>query len=108
MTDSDEIILSHRIRQLEQELETLRLQQKALKEERLASSKASSAVADLPLELHEYVRYGRQMIIPQIGLRGQCALKKSSVLVIGAGGLGCPVLVYLVAAGIGSNMSRFF
>jgi adenylyltransferase/sulfurtransferase len=108
MTESDEIILSHRIQQLEQELETLRLQQRGLIEERLASTKASSPVADLPLELHEYIRYGRQMIIPQIGLRGQCALKKSSVLVIGAGGLGCPVVLYLVAAGVGSNLSRFF
>jgi adenylyltransferase/sulfurtransferase len=102
MTDSNGDGLSVRIQELEKELESLRLQQKSLKQEQPSPKRPASSIADLPLELHEYVRYGRQMIIPQIGLRGQLALKGSSVLVIGAGGLGCPVLLYLVAAGIGS------
>lgn len=47
-------------------------------------------------------RYNRQITLPQIGKDGQLMLQKSSVLVIGAGGLGCPALQYLAAAGIGT------
>ncbi|EPX74580.1 URM1 activating enzyme [Schizosaccharomyces octosporus yFS286] len=50
----------------------------------------------------EYARYGRQMIMPEIGLPGQLALKNSSVLIIGVGGLGCPAAQYITAAGIGT------
>lgn len=46
-------------------------------------------------------RYQRQIILPGIGTSGQEKLKSSSVLVVGAGGLGCAVLPYLVAAGVG-------
>ena len=49
----------------------------------------------------EISRYSRHLLLPEIGKEGQEKLKNSSVLVIGAGGLGCPVLSYLTAAGIG-------
>jgi len=46
-------------------------------------------------------RFGRQIILPKLGVVGQRSILQSSVLVIGAGGLGCPVAIYLCAAGIG-------
>jgi molybdopterin/thiamine biosynthesis adenylyltransferase/rhodanese-related sulfurtransferase len=49
----------------------------------------------------ELLRYNRHIIIPDFGMEAQEKLKKSSVLVVGAGGLGSPVLLYLAAAGIG-------
>ncbi len=49
----------------------------------------------------EITRYSRHLLLSEIGKEGQEKLKHSSVLVIGAGGLGCPVLMYLVAAGVG-------
>ena len=49
----------------------------------------------------ELERYARHISLPQVGLEGQIKLKNSSVLVVGAGGLGSPCLLYLAAAGFG-------
>ncbi|KAG5520078.1 hypothetical protein PMAC_001154 [Pneumocystis sp. 'macacae'] len=54
------------------------------------------------LYLEEFTRYGRQIILPEIGIEGQRVLKSAKILVIGAGGLGCPALAYLAGAGIGT------
>lgn len=50
----------------------------------------------------EYDRYNRHIIIPEFGLEGQQKLKAAKVLIIGAGGLGAPSLLYLAAAGVGT------
>src|SRR4026208_2153010 len=51
----------------------------------------------------ELSRYNRHIIIPEFGLEAQQKLKASKVLAIGSGGLGSPVLLYLAAAGVGTN-----
>ena len=53
------------------------------------------------LSTEEIQRYSRHILIPEVGQEGQEKLKKSSVLIIGAGGLGSPAAMYLAAAGVG-------
>src|SRR5574340_1269041 len=55
----------------------------------------------IELSQEEITRYSRHLIMPEVGIRGQRKLKAASVLLIGAGGLGSPLGMYLAAAGIG-------
>lgn len=55
----------------------------------------------IQLSPEEYERFSRHLILPEIGLEGQKRLKAASVLCVGTGGLGSPLLLYLAAAGIG-------
>jgi adenylyltransferase/sulfurtransferase len=53
------------------------------------------------LSQNEILRYSRHLLIPQVGLSGQEKLKNASVLIVGTGGLGSPISMYLAAAGVG-------
>src|SRR5271154_5532838 len=64
----------------------------------------SAGVAPPPLASlsnDEIMRYSRHLIMPEVGMEGQLRLKNASVLLVGAGGLGAPLGLYLAAAGIG-------
>jgi adenylyltransferase/sulfurtransferase len=56
---------------------------------------------EIQLTKDDYERYSRHLILPEVGLEGQKRLKAASVLCIGTGGLGSPLLLYLAAAGVG-------
>ncbi len=66
-----------------------------------ATAPASAESADDPFTGAELERYARHIVLREIGGRGQRRLKQSSMLVVGAGGLGSPALLYLAAAGAG-------
>ena len=66
----------------------------------LAGSGQATAEAER-LSNEEIQRYSRHLIMPEVGMTGQRKLKAASVLLIGAGGLGSPLAMYLAAAGVG-------
>ena len=62
----------------------------------------SIAGGSAKLSPEEFIRYSRHLSLPEVGIEGQKKIKSSKVLVIGAGGLGSPVSLYLSAAGVGT------
>src|SRR5882724_2331061 len=67
----------------------------------IAGGTAGVAAPPVTLSKDEILRYSRHLIIPEVGMDGQLKLKNASVLLIGAGGLGAPLGLYLTAAGVG-------
>ena len=102
----DEQELLKQIRQLKLENSQLRNQLEnggVLGKNTIDGDVNTATATQYPLTLDEYHRYGRQMIVEETGgVEGQIKLKNAKVLVIGAGGLGCPSLPYLAGAGIGT------
>ena len=66
-----------------------------------AHNKRNSALLHFSLSNDEIRRYSRHLVLSDVGVKGQEALKGAAVLVVGAGGLGSPALLYLAAAGVG-------
>src|SRR5215472_9216287 len=68
----------------------------------IAGGSAAVAPPEATLSNDEILRYSRHLIIPEVGIEGQRKLKAAKVLLIGAGGLGAPLGLYLTAAGAGN------
>src|ERR1700682_5101092 len=65
------------------------------------SSAATTIAKQTTLSNEEILRYSRHLIMPEVGMEGQLKLKNAKVLLIGTGGLGAPLGLYLAAAGVG-------
>src|ERR1700675_1106313 len=65
------------------------------------SANPAPASAPVSLSKEEILRYSRHLIMPEVGMDGQLKLKQAKVLLIGTGGLGAPLGLYLAAAGVG-------
>jgi adenylyltransferase/sulfurtransferase len=68
----------------------------------IAGGRPTDTAAQPQLSQEEILRYSRHLIMPEVGMEGQLKLKQAKVLLIGTGGLGAPLGLYLTAAGVGT------
>jgi molybdopterin/thiamine biosynthesis adenylyltransferase/rhodanese-related sulfurtransferase len=74
---------------------------KTFRKSKVTMIKSNASPKGSELSHREILRYSRHLLMPEVGLAGQQRLKQSSVLIVGTGGLGSPVSIYLAAAGVG-------
>lgn len=99
---SEKTKIEQKISQLESQLKDINLPKQYASSASAASSNGSSSPYPTNgLEPHMIHRYSRHLVLPSFGVQGQANLLKSSILVVGAGGLGAPALLYFAASGVG-------